>query len=147
MRPTMRVVAVKMAEQQAAVLLHRGRERLVCQRTGLMNALRGHLAEFGIIAPQGLRNVGRLIVIIRDEGDARLPSLARQVLQVLAVQIEQLEGAIAALVGIKAGRPRPRTQKIRRPTTQPSVAITAQSRRPHPPDARRSLLASAFSRR
>ena len=44
MRPTMRVVAVKTAEQQAAVLLHRGRERLVCQRTGLMNALRGHLA-------------------------------------------------------------------------------------------------------
>jgi transposase len=40
----MRVVAVKTAEQQAAVLLHRGRERLVCQRTGLMNALRGHLA-------------------------------------------------------------------------------------------------------
>ena len=61
MRSTMRVVAVKTAEQQAAVLLHRGRERLVCQRTGLMNALRGHLAEFGIIAPQGLRNVGRLI--------------------------------------------------------------------------------------
>ena len=44
MRPTMRVVAVKTAEQQAAVLLHRGREVLVCQRTGLLNALRGHLA-------------------------------------------------------------------------------------------------------
>ena len=96
-RPTMRFVPVKTAEQQAAVLLHRGRERLVRQRTMLVNALRAHLAEFGVIAPQGLRNVGRLIAIIRDEEDARLPGLARQVLQVLAVQIEQLEAAIAAL--------------------------------------------------
>ena len=60
-----------------------------------MNALRGHLAEFGVIAPQGLRNVGKLIAIVRDEDDARLPDLARQVLQVLAVQIEQLEAAVA----------------------------------------------------
>ena len=61
MRPTMRFVPAKTAEQQAAVLLHRGRERLVRQRTMLVNALRGHLAEFGVIAPQGLRNVGKLI--------------------------------------------------------------------------------------
>ena len=67
-RPTMRFVPVKTADQQAAVLLHRGRERLVRQRTGLVNALRGHLAEFGVIAPQGLRNVGKLIAIVRDEG-------------------------------------------------------------------------------
>jgi transposase len=96
-RPTMRFVPVKTAEQQAAVLLHRGRERLVRQRTGLVNALRAHLAEFGIIAPQGLRNVGGLIAIVRDENDARLPGLARQVLVVLAAQIEQLEAAVAAL--------------------------------------------------
>jgi transposase len=86
-RPTMRFVAVKTAEQQAAVLLHRGRERLVRQRTGLVNALRAHLAEFGIIAPQGLRHVGRLTAIVRDEGEARLPDLARQVLQVLAARL------------------------------------------------------------
>ena len=96
-RPTMRFVPVKTADQQAAVLLHRGRERLVRQRTGLVNALRGHLAEFGVIAPQGLRNVGKLIAIVRDERDARLPDLARQVLQVLAAQIEQLEAAVAAI--------------------------------------------------
>jgi transposase len=53
LRPSMRFVPVKTAEQQAALLLHRGRERLVCQRTMLVNALRGHLAEFGVIAPQG----------------------------------------------------------------------------------------------
>ena len=97
MRPTMRFVPVKTADQQAAVLLHRGRERLVRQRTGLVNALRGHLAEFGVIAPQGLRNVGKLIAIVRDQTDARVPDLARQVLQVLAAQIEQLEAAVAAI--------------------------------------------------
>ena len=96
-RPTMRFVPVKTADQQAAVLLHRGRERLVRQRTGLVNALRGHLAEFGVIAPQGLRNVGKLIAIVRDQTDARVPDLARQVLQVLAAQIEQLEAAVAAI--------------------------------------------------
>ena len=96
-RPTMRFVPVKTADQQAAVLLHRGRERLVRQRTGLVNALRGHLAEFGVIAPQGLRNVGDLIAIVRADGDTRLPDVARQVLQVLANQIEQIEAAISAL--------------------------------------------------
>src|SRR5262249_44937136 len=58
-----------------------------CASVRVWNALRGHLAEFGVIAPQGLRNVGKLIAIVRDEGDARLPGLARQVLQVLAEQL------------------------------------------------------------
>jgi transposase len=96
-RPTMRFVSVKTAEQQAAALLHRGRERLVRQRTGLVNALRGHLAEFGVIAPQGLRHVDKLIAVVRDESDRRLPELARQVLAVLAGQIEQLDAAVAAV--------------------------------------------------
>jgi transposase len=96
-RPTMRFVPVKTAEQQATALLHRGREQLVRQRTMLVNALRAHLAEFGIVAAQGLRNVGELIAIVRDDGDTRLPDLARQVLQVLANQIEQIETAVAGL--------------------------------------------------
>jgi transposase len=96
-RPTMRFVAVKTAEQQGALLLHRGREQLVRQRTALVNGLRAHLAEFGVIAPQGLRNVGQLVSMVRDEGDTRLPALARAVLQVLATQIEQIGAAIAAL--------------------------------------------------
>jgi transposase len=96
-RPTMRFVPIKTAEQQAALLVHRCRERLVRQRTALVNALRAHLAEFGVIAPQGLRNVAGLIAIIRDRSDARLPAAARRVLEVLATQIEQLEGAVAAL--------------------------------------------------
>jgi transposase len=78
----MRFVPVKTTEQQAALLVHRGRERLVRQRTALVNALRAHLAEFGVIAPLGRRNVARLIAIVRDESDARLPDLAREVLRV-----------------------------------------------------------------
>src|SRR5438067_12336325 len=50
----------------------------------LVNALRAHLAEFGMVAAQGLRNVGELIAIVRDDADRRLPAVARQVLQVLA---------------------------------------------------------------
>jgi transposase len=96
-RPTMRFVPMKTAEQQATALLHRGREQLVRQRTMLVNALRAHLAEFGLVAAQGLRNVAQLIVIVRDEGDLRLPDVARQVLQVLAAQLEHIETAIAAL--------------------------------------------------
>src|SRR5262249_38911307 len=62
-----------------------------------VNALRAHLAEFGMVAAQGLRNVAQLIAIVRDEDDLRLPDVARQVLQVLANQLEQIEAAITAL--------------------------------------------------
>jgi len=96
-RPSMRFVAMKSADQQAALLVHRGRERLVNERTTLVNALRAHLAEFGVIAPRGLRNVAGLIAIVHDHEDRRLPDVARQVLQVLAAQIEQLQVAIAKL--------------------------------------------------
>src|ERR1051326_5446412 len=94
-RPTMRFVPVKTADQQAAVLLHRGRERLVRQRTMLVNALRAHLAEFGVVAPQGLRHVSQLIAIVRDASDRRLPDLARPVLRVLATQVELAQAAVA----------------------------------------------------
>ena len=66
-RPSMRFVPVKTAEQQSALLMHRERELLVRQRTMLANALRGHLAEFGLIAAQGLHKIAGLIAIIRDD--------------------------------------------------------------------------------
>src|SRR2546425_3957084 len=96
-RPTMRFVPVKTAEQQAAQLLHRGREQLVRQRTMLVNALGAHMAGFGIIAAEGLRQVGQPLALVRDRGRTPLPDVARQVLQVLANQIEQIETAVAAL--------------------------------------------------
>ena len=106
-RPTMRFVPVKTAEQQATALLHRGREQLVRQRTMLVNALRAHLAEFGMVAAQGLRNVRELIAIVRDDGDTRLPDVARQVLQVLADQADRDGGcrAGAAAAGLAQNQP------------------------------------------
>ncbi len=83
-RPAMRFVPVKSAEQQGVLMLHRVRELLVGQRTALINALRGHLAEFGVVAPQGARHVAELIAVVADAGDARLPEIARGVLAPLS---------------------------------------------------------------
>src|SRR5258708_3293835 len=96
-RPSMHFVPVKTVEQQSALLMHRGRELLVRQRTMLANALRGHLAEYGLIAAQGLHKVAGLIAIVRDEQDARVPNMARQVLRVMAEQLGDLETRIAAI--------------------------------------------------
>ena len=85
-RPSMRFVPVKDAEQQSVLMLHRVRSLLVRQRTMLANALRAHMAEFGIIAPQGLRHVEDLTKIIAHEGE-RLPELARSILQTVVDQL------------------------------------------------------------
>lgn len=66
-RPTMRFVPVKSEEQQSVLMLHRVRELLIRQRTMLVNALRGHLAEFGIVTRQGTAGVGMLIAFVEDE--------------------------------------------------------------------------------
>ena len=102
-RPSMRAVPIKTAEQQAALLLHRTRYLLVRQRTMLVNAVRGHMAEFGIVAPQGAKRVGELVALIMGEDEAALPKLARQGLRLLAAElaaleqrIEQAEAAILA---------------------------------------------------
>lgn len=99
LRPTMRFAPIKSEEQQSVLMIHRARDLLVRQRTMLINALRGHLHEFGIVIAQGRCNVGNLIDIIEDETDDRLPSLARQTLRSI---VEQLHGAnrqIAELEG------------------------------------------------
>ena len=66
-RPTMRFVAVKTEEQQARAMLFRTRDLLVRQRTQLINALRGHLSEHGVVAPQGPANLKELAEAIEDE--------------------------------------------------------------------------------
>jgi transposase len=93
----MHFVPVKTVEQQSALLMHRGRELLVRQRTMLANALRGHLAEFGLVTARGLHKVAGLVAIVRDERDARVPNMARQVLRVMAEQLDDLETRIAAI--------------------------------------------------
>jgi len=95
-RPTMRFVAVKSAEQQSVLMLHRTRALLVRQRTMLVNAIRAHMAELGIVARVGLPQVKALLAVIADEADGRLPPLARSCLQGLAVQLMSLEHEIAA---------------------------------------------------
>ena len=87
MRPTMRFVPIKSAEQQSVLMLHRARELLVRQRTMLINALRGHCAEFGIVIAQGASKVTALIAMIEDLEDARLPALAREALGSLVGQL------------------------------------------------------------
>ena len=96
-RPTMRFVPVKSAEQQSVVMLHRSRDLLIRQRTMLANALRGHLAELGIIAAQGLRKLPTLIEVLLDETDTRIPAVARQVLSELVAQMRDLQTRIKAL--------------------------------------------------
>ncbi|HXP05005.1 MAG TPA: IS110 family transposase [Stellaceae bacterium] len=96
-RPSMRFVPVKTPEQQAALVAHSVRDLLVRQRTMLVNAMRGHLAEFGIVAPRGIHKVEELIAVIGDESDGRVPSSARRALRVLATEIAALELRIAAL--------------------------------------------------
>lgn len=93
-RPHMAFVPVKSEEQQALLMLHRTRDLLVRQRTMLINALRAHLAEFGIIAARGWRKVGDLIAGLAD---AAIPELARSALRELAGQIESCDQRIATL--------------------------------------------------
>lgn len=93
----MRFVPVKSVEQQGLLMLHRTRELLVGQRTGLINALRGHLSEFGIVAAQGVQNIGGLIAIVSDANDARLPVGARLALSGLVRQIQGLGGEVDGL--------------------------------------------------
>ena len=93
-RPTMRFVAVKSVEQQSVLMLHRSHELMVRQRTMLINAIRGHMAEFGIVAPVGVPNVKKLLAVIDDRDDLRLPSLARACLESLARQLRSLHEEI-----------------------------------------------------
>lgn len=97
MRPTMRFVPVKSAEQQAKAMIYKVRELLVRQRTQLINALRSHLAEMGIVAAQGRGKLEQLIAAVRDPDDQRLPAAAREALQELIRQIEALEARLAPL--------------------------------------------------
>jgi transposase len=96
-RPAMRFVPIKSAEQQCVLMLHRVRELLVGQRTALINALRGHLAEFGVVAPQGKRHVAELVAVVADAADGRLPEIARGALALLVRQMQRLDQEIDGL--------------------------------------------------
>jgi transposase len=96
-RPGMRFVAVKNAQQQAVLMLHRMRDRLIAERTGTINAIRGHMAEFGLVAAQRDAGLKALIAIIADSDDERLPALARELLALQLARLRQIEAGITAL--------------------------------------------------
>lgn len=93
-RPSMRFVPVKTVEQQSALMLHRTRDLLVRQRTQLINAIRAHLAELGLVAARGREGVQSLIALVRDKV-SQLPDLARSALQAMLSQLDSLGRQIA----------------------------------------------------
>jgi transposase len=96
-RPSMRFVPIKTKEQQTALMLHRTRQLLVRQRTMLSNALRGHLAELGIVSAKGRNGTGELLRIIADGADNRLPQAVRGILDVLARQYSAIGTEIGSI--------------------------------------------------
>ncbi len=103
-RPSMRFVPIKTKEQQTALMLHRTRQLLVRQRTMLSNALRGHLAELGIVSAKGRNGTAELLRIITDSADSRVSAAVRGILDVLArqysaigIEIVSIDKSIMAL--------------------------------------------------
>jgi transposase len=97
-RPSMRFVPVKTAEQQAALMLHRSRDLLVRQRTQLINALRAHLAELGLVAAAGIDGLKSLLAVLDQAAEANdLPKPMLQALQALVDQLSALQAQIGIL--------------------------------------------------
>jgi transposase len=95
-RPNMRFVPIKSADQQAALMLHRTRDLLIRQRSSLISAIRAHFAEFGIVAIRGDRNVERMLRMLTEAG-AALPELAREMLGVLGMQLQEIANRVRAV--------------------------------------------------
>jgi transposase len=86
-RPSMRFVPIKTEDQQSVLMLHRVRELLIRQRTMLVNALRGHLAELGIVTQLGVKGVGMLVGLVEDEDHDMIPGIARTALLPITQQL------------------------------------------------------------
>jgi transposase len=93
-RPTMRLVATKTPEQQSCLMLHRTRHLFIRQQTAVINAIRAHLAEFGIVAPVGRKGVEELLDVVADASDKRLPEIARVCVAALGAQLRALKAQI-----------------------------------------------------
>jgi transposase len=146
-RPSMRFVAAKTEQQQAASGIHRVRELLVKQRTAAMNALRGLMAEFGIIANKGMSGIDELLAIVADPEDTRIADPLRAGLAAIAATLRALETQLAsvdkAIVGWGRG-----DQTCRHLTTIPgfgpilSTAMAARATNPQAFDSGRHFAAS-----
>ncbi len=96
-RPSMRFVPIKSVEQQSALMLHRTRELLIRQRTQLINALRAHLAELGLVAAKGNEGLQQLVMAATESGDERLPGDARFACQSIVAQLDAAQTQISGL--------------------------------------------------
>ena len=96
-RPNMRFVPTKTVEQQSCLVLHRTRHLFIRQQTSVINSIRAHLAEFGIVAPVGRRGVEQLLEIVADANDVRVPEVARACIAALGVQLRALKAQILEL--------------------------------------------------
>src|SRR5271157_29596 len=90
-RPSMRFVPTKSEQQQSGLMLHRSRQLLVRQRTMLSNAIRGHMAELGIISAKGRSGTAELLEIIAKAEEDRIPAVARLSLIILAHQLRRCD--------------------------------------------------------
>jgi len=93
-RPTMRFVATKTPEQQSCLMLHRTRHLFIRQQTAVINSIRAHLAEFGIVAPVGRNGVEQLLGVVADSNDRRLPEVARACVAALGAQLQTQKAQI-----------------------------------------------------
>ena len=93
-RANMRFVPTKTLEQQSVLMLHRTRHLFIRQQTSVINAIRAHLAEFGIVAPVGRRGVEELLNVVANPNDKRVPEIARACLLAFGVQLRRLKEQI-----------------------------------------------------
>src|SRR3979409_209968 len=93
-RPNMRFVETKTPEQQSCLVLHRTHHLFIRQQTAVINSIRAHLAEFGIVAPVGRNGVEQLLGVVADAGDKRLPEIARACVAALGAQLRMQKAQI-----------------------------------------------------
>ena len=96
-RPSMRFVPIKSVEQQSALMLHRTRDLLIRQRTQLINALRAHLAELGLVAAKGHEGLQQLVIAVTESEDGLLPSHARFACESIVAQLHAVQTQINGL--------------------------------------------------
>ena len=89
----LRFVPTKTPEQQSCLMLHRTRHLFIRQQTAVINSIRAHFAEFGIVAPVGRKGVTELLHVVADPNDRRVPEVARACLAALGTQLLEPEGA------------------------------------------------------
>jgi len=138
-RPTMRFVQPKSAEAQGAAVVFRTRDLLVRQRTQLINALRGHLAEFGHIVRKGADHAPELAELVRDPETA-LPAEARSVLLITVEALEVLHAKIKVLdreIGARVKRSPLARRLMSVPGVGPILATAMVALAPDPSTFRR----------